>query len=624
MSQIYVQTECSIPSTVEVIFVADFFSEDLVGGAELTTEALIESSPYTVKKIRSSELTIEKLRENASSYWIFGNWSLANPEILAIVSNNLKYSILEYDYKICKYRSPEKHLMTEGSNCNCNKTNLGSFISLFYGNARSIFWMSEKQKERYHKMLPHLSKNKQIVLSSVFSNDFFTKLSKYNITSENRSGWVVLESSSWIKGTEDAEMWCYANDKQIKKVSGLSPDEFLKTLSESEGLVYLPRGGDTCPRMVIEAKLLGCKVQTNNFVEHAPEPWFSSEREEMISYLENARGVFWSEINESINWKPTISGYLTTKDCISQKYPYDDCINSMLDFCDEVVVVDGGSVDGTWESLTQMSLKNDKLKVFKVERDWNHVRHAVFDGLQKAEARSRCTKEFCWQMDADEIVPPWDGSKIISLCNRMGTSTELISLPVVEYWGSIDKVRIDVTPWKWRLSRNDRNITHGIPTPLRLTDTEGNIYARQGTDGCDYVYADSGELVPHSSFYTQAAHNARIAALSGNTDALSAYEKWFNETLTHLPAVRHFSWIDIKRKILTYKNYWQRHWESLYGISQDDTAENNKFFDKPWSQVTDAEIDALAKRMSKELGGHIFHSKINWSKPTPWIRSFDS
>ncbi len=36
-------------------------------------------------------------------------------------------------------------------------------------------------------------------------------------------------------------------------------------------------------------------------------------------------------------------------------------------------------------------------------------------------------------------------------------------------------------------------------------------------------------------------------------------------------------------------------------------------------EFTDKEIDELAKRMQKELGGHIFHSKIDWSRPTPWM-----
>ena len=70
---------------------------------------------------------------------------------------------------------------------------------------------------------------------------------------------------------------------------------------------------------------------------------------------------------------------------------------------------------------------------------------------------------------------------------------------------------------------------------------------------------------------------------------------------------------------MTYKNYWQKHWESLYDVKQDDTAENNMFFDKPWSQVSDDEIDALASRLSNETGGHIFHTKIDWTKTTPSI-----
>jgi len=57
----------------------------------------------------------------------------------------------------------------------------------------------------------------------------------------------------------------------------------------------------------------------------------------------------------------------------------------------------------------------------------------------------------------------------------------------------------------------------------------------------------------------------------------------------------------------------------MYNITQEDTAENNMFFDKPWSEVTEDEIDALAIKLAEETGGHIFHSKIDWSNPTPHI-----
>ena len=121
------------------------------------------------------------------------------------------------------------------------------------------------------------------------------------------------------------------------------------------------------------------------------------------------------------------------------------------------------------------------------------------------------------------------------------------------------------------------------------------------------------------SFYNEGAHNARFAALNGNSDALKAYEQWLQNSVNLLPSVQHYSWFDIARKIRTYKGYWQKHWESLYDIKQEDTAENNMFFDKPWSDVTDDEIDSLATRLASETGGHIFHSKWN-GQTTPWVK----
>ena len=75
----------------------------------------------------------------------------------------------------------------------------------------------------------------------------------------------------------------------------------------------------------------------------------------------------------------------------------------------------------------------------------------------------------------------------------------------------------------------------------------------------------------------------------------------------------------IERKIKTYRGYWQRHWESLYDIRQEDTAENNMFFDKSWKDVTDQEISDLSRRLENEMGGWIFHQKVDWNNPTPRV-----
>lgn len=612
-----------IDDKAQIIFVADMFVEQYSGGAELTTEALIEKSPVPVQKVHASKVTMSLLEQGHTKHWIFGNFASLDQKLIPTIVANLSYSVLEYDYKYCKYRSLEKHKLAEGTECDCETTQHGKLISAFYYGAKSLYWMSEGQQEIYHKIFPFLSEKKNTVLSSVFSDRFFVKVKEFREKSKNvnRSGWIVLGSNSWIKGADQAEEWCKKNNLDYEVVWGLPHEELLEKLSTASGFVYLPMGNDTCPRMVIEAKLLGCKLELNEFVQHKNEEWFDTDDTLSIEeYLYGSRDLFWRNELAIANYEPEISGYTTTLNCIGQDYPYENCINSMLEFCDEVVVVDGGSSDGTWESLEAWSEKEEKLKVYKVERDWSHSRHAVFDGAQKAEARKRCTKEYCWQMDADEVAFEGAREKIASFCRSWPSTVELVSFPVVEYWGSESKVRVDVNPWKWRLSKNVAHVTHGIPKDLQRFDDDGNLYAAPGTDGCDYIHIETHERIPHASFYNGPAHQIRVQALHGSEDSLSEYEKWLQNCVSLLPAVKHYSWMNIERKIKTYKGYWQKHWESLYNVKQEDTAENNMFFDKPWSKVSDKEIKEMANRLSKDTGGHIFHSKIDWNNPTPSIK----
>ena len=70
--------------------------------------------------------------------------------------------------------------------------------------------------------------------------------------------------------------------------------------------------------------------------------------------------------------------------------------------------------------------------------------------MQKALARSLCTKNYCWQQDSDEIVHESDYSKIRNLIKNFPKNVELLALPVIEYWGGPEKVRLDINPVAWR------------------------------------------------------------------------------------------------------------------------------------------------------------------------------
>ena len=612
----------SFKKETRFVFVADLFASEYVGGAELTSQALIDSCPEPIEKIRSKDVTLETLEAGHDKFWIFSNCSAMNMELIPSIVANMEYAVLEYDYKFCRYRSMEKHKHVEGKECDCADEMQGKMISAFFYGAKSLWWMSEKQQEIYHEKFAFLAERQNVVLSSVFDETFFQKLAVLREENKNieRKGWIVLGSNSWIKGADDAEDWCKENNLEYEVVWGLPYETLLGKLASAEGFVYLPKGGDTCPRMVIEAKLLGCKLQLNDDVQHKSEIWFDTD--DMLdteSYLYAARNRFWTSLRATRDFSPKVSGYTTTRNCISQKYPFEESIKSMLGFADEVVVVDGGSDDGTWELLVDWSEKEEKLNVYQESRDWSHTRHAVFDGLQKAVARSKCTGEFLWQMDSDEIVHEDDYEKIISLCKNFPTEIDLVCLPVVEYWGGPEKVRMDINPWKWRLSRNLPHITHGIPASLRKIDENGDLYSLPGTDGCDYVHSENYELIPYANFMTGEVENARRAALSGEKTAVKNYQTWFENAVNQLPGVHHYSWYDLDRKIKTYKNYWSRHWQSLYNIQQEDNSENNMFFDKAWSEVTNEEIENLSKRLAEEMGGWIFHTKVDFNKPTPHL-----
>jgi glycosyltransferase involved in cell wall biosynthesis len=474
-----------------------------------------------------------------------------------------------------------------------------------------LWWMSEKQREKYMTLFPFLSEKDNIVLSSVFDPSTLGKIEFLrNSAPKDRRGWMVLGSSSWVKGAEAAEKWCKDNQKDYEVVWNLPYDKLLAKLSVAEGFVYLPVGGDTCPRMVIEAKLLGCQLVLNDNVQHKSEEWFDTDDLDSIkTYLFSSRQIFWSGVRRMMEYRPKISGYTTTYNCVRQEYPFIESIMSMVGFCDEICVVDGGSTDGTWEELQRLAGEHNQIKLKQVTRDWDSPRHAVFDGMQKAEARAMCTEEYCWQMDVDEVVHEDDAPKIVEYCRLMPKEVNMIALPVIEYWGGPEKVRIDIQPWKWRLSRNLKDFTHGIPKDLRRYDEDGALYAAEGTDGCDMIHVSTGERCQFITFHNQETEELRRKALTGEQEFVKQYESWFSEAANSLPGVHHYSWYDIPRKMRLYRDYWTKHWNSLYNKPLNDTAETNMMFDLPWSQVTDEMIEKRAAELEEGTGGWIWHRK---------------
>lgn len=286
----------------KVVAVADFFASDLTGGAELTTEAILSASPHSVARLHSTSLTVEMIEANLDKIWIIFNFAQMQTGVLQCLhhyamSGELKYYVVEYDYKYCRFRSAHRHMMEAKEPCDCKTSAHGRAVAELYSHSKKTFWMSEGQLGQYKILFPNTFGDNQLVLSSVFAEATIAKLRKLRAKFANKEDkFSFLGGGSWIKGSEQTEAWCKLNKKSYTKIENLPYDKFLEELAKYKTFVFMPLDLDTCPRVTIEAKLLGCELQLNNKVQHRSEEWFSGSIEGMEEYLLSRPKFFWDNV----------------------------------------------------------------------------------------------------------------------------------------------------------------------------------------------------------------------------------------------------------------------------------------------------------------------------------------
>ncbi len=297
-----------------------------------------------------------------------------------------------------------------------------------------------------------------------------------------------------------------------------------------------------------------CKIDTSNPCINNIKP------EEIFSTVFESLKM---KVPEYKSYSPKISGYTHILNPKTHGYPFVQSIASMLGFCDEVIVVDGGSADDSLKQLKQfpaaeVALSTGRLKIIK--REWDYEEPGM-DGMQKAFARAMCdqSSEFLWQQDADEVVHEDDYAKIKELCKRFPADVDVMHLPVVELWGDQKTCRTDRHSWKWRLTRNNMRVTHGINAQARAMDPKtGRIFSKPGmSDGCELIDMVTGNHLPHRGFYTNELEALRLR------DPV-AYGKEMNVVFSKLPSVWHYSWADLPRKVKNFRDFWDKQWSVLY------------------------------------------------------------
>jgi len=323
----------------------------------------------------------------------------------------------------------------------------------------------------------------------------------------------------------------------------------------------------------------------------------------------------------------TISAYTTSRNPEEMGYPVLASVGSFKTLADEVVVCDTSDDPKALERLLEPLMIEFEaagvlLKIVRDETvDWSAPNFAIYDGQTKAFARSKCSGEYLIQFDLDEVMSPdVSRDKIEFCCNNLSVENPLLALPIIEYWGSKGKVRVDINPWKPRLSINLPNITHGIPGHLRKYDSNGLLRANYGTDSCDYIDSKTLKHIPWIGFMKAEINEIRLKAIH-DPNYCQKYEHWYKQIVQRLPTIHHYSWYSVYDKMKKWQKFYNAFWISLY--DEKRPVDYNPFFPgRSLNDVSDEEMKSLAKKLEECCGGHIFHSPIDPSNlpKTNWVR----
>lgn len=100
-----------------------------------------------------------------------------------------------------------------------------------------------------------------------------------------------------------------------------------------------------------------------------------------------------------------LSGYTLTRNCISLDYCFEECIQSLIPVCDEVVVSDSESTDGTLEKLKEWERRDSRVRV--VQYPWQKP----FDDkgwfvkwINNTRGQLRHPMQLELELDADEVL----------------------------------------------------------------------------------------------------------------------------------------------------------------------------------------------------------------------------
>ena len=267
----------------KIVFIADFFANEICGGGELNNQELVEilrDRGTHVLEVKSNLLTPLFISECSMEVkFIVSNFVMLSEESKAILQDDREYIIYEHDHKYIRSRNPANY-----ENFVAPKSEIINFN--FYKNAKSVLCQSEFHADIVKS---NLELNNIISLGgNLWTEDSLETMLSMSKVDKNPTC-AIMNSSNWHKNTSDAIKLCEAKNWKYDIISPCGYIEFLLRLGKSEKFIFLPKTPETLSRIVVEARMMGLSVITNNLVGATGEKWFSLKGEELIEVIRGKR-----------------------------------------------------------------------------------------------------------------------------------------------------------------------------------------------------------------------------------------------------------------------------------------------------------------------------------------------
>lgn len=277
-----------------IIFVSDYFANEMRRGAELCNEALLHylGNPTTIESCKLHHI-------DSTKFYIITNFVQLSEAAKNQLMKFKNYLIYEHDHKYTPTRNPFR--LYTGQENPGGVVPKSELINVeFYNNAKIVICQTFWHEQQIRKNLDCLTTNihgsfylpedLDIIESCIRSK--LDQLPKHAFF--NDAEFIVLpdgrtmQQGTNIKNKKAALQYCLEMKLPYMPIPRLNNKvNFWKTIAKYRHFIFFPDIPETCSRLLIEAKMLDVDVITNRNSGAFWEDWFKLSGKELINEFRN-------------------------------------------------------------------------------------------------------------------------------------------------------------------------------------------------------------------------------------------------------------------------------------------------------------------------------------------------